>query len=209
MVLTSRNPGQGHATVVQLLLENKADVSHSFDEAGHFGVEWNIHIWWYKYVWTFGCLLPFFPEKMAHPQKTGRQGGGQRRLTAYELAERAGHTKAVGRWITRRHGNSTSFFCCWCFGGHLWSSLIWMQEYWFPGFVWNINIRRTLLCLTLSTFMSFFVLELVCYTVTVCQIATMLMCATQWSLIVLCSGPARVILAAVPMKKFLSRSFTL
>lgn len=32
----SRNPGQGHATVVQLLLENKADVSHSFDEAGHF-----------------------------------------------------------------------------------------------------------------------------------------------------------------------------
>lgn len=43
---------QGHATVVQLLLENKADVTHSFDE-----------------------------------------GGGQRRLTAYELAERAGHTK--------------------------------------------------------------------------------------------------------------------
>lgn len=54
------------------------------------------HIWWYKYVWTFGCLPPFFPEKMGgHPQKTGRQGGGQRRLTAYELAERAGHTKAA------------------------------------------------------------------------------------------------------------------
>lgn len=43
---------QGHINVVSLLLENKADVNHSFDE-----------------------------------------GGGQRRLTAYELAERAGHTK--------------------------------------------------------------------------------------------------------------------
>ena len=32
-MVMSRNPGQGHATVVQLLLENKADVSHSFDEA--------------------------------------------------------------------------------------------------------------------------------------------------------------------------------
>ena len=46
---------------------------------------------------------PTLPEKMGHPQETllqtllgctGRQGGGQRRLTAYELAERAGHTKA-------------------------------------------------------------------------------------------------------------------
>eukprot|EP00913_Durusdinium_trenchii_P032420 g30355.t1 len=45
---------QGHAAVVSLLLENKADVTHSFDE-----------------------------------------GGGQRRLTAYELAERAGHTKVA------------------------------------------------------------------------------------------------------------------
>ena len=27
------------------------------------------------------------------------QGGGQRRLTAYELAERAGHTKAFVSWI--------------------------------------------------------------------------------------------------------------
>ena len=26
-------------------------------------------------------------------------GGGQRRLTAYELAERAGHTKAFVSWI--------------------------------------------------------------------------------------------------------------
>ena len=39
MVLMSTNPGQGHATVVQLLLENKADVSHSFDEARHFGTK--------------------------------------------------------------------------------------------------------------------------------------------------------------------------
>ena len=49
----SRNPGQGHATVVQLLLENKADVSHSFDEAGHFGDEKRCvpgapEVWYYQ-----------------------------------------------------------------------------------------------------------------------------------------------------------------
>ena len=47
--------------MVTLLLENKADVTHSFDEGGN----------------------------------------GGRRLTAYELAERAGHTKAGGRFWDR------------------------------------------------------------------------------------------------------------
>lgn len=44
---------EGHVNVVGLLLENKADVNHAFDE-----------------------------------------GGAGRRLTAHDLAERAGHTKA-------------------------------------------------------------------------------------------------------------------
>jgi hypothetical protein len=62
----------------------------------------HIHTYIYTYIYTHYIIydmICIYYTVVIPVASCDSQGGGQRRLTAYELAERAGHTKAFVSWI--------------------------------------------------------------------------------------------------------------